>query len=189
MSKTGENIASLGVSSDRMWISTDWHLHHTNILKYEHRPLGFEKLIYEDIREKVMDGDVVINLGDVIFKRHGELIQIMESLPGTHILTMGNHDRNKAAWYRSHGFHWVCKTYEYKDILFSHRPLDLSQWPNLKYNIHGHFHTKGRTQEDRTASGYPYYSENHFLVSLEDLNYKIIKLKDFMLSNGIEYTK
>lgn len=165
------------------------YLHHTNILKYEDRPEGFEKLIYKDIREKVMDGDVVINLGDVIFKRHGELIQIMESLPGTHILTMGNHDRQKPRWYCSHGFHWVCRTYEYKDILFSHRPMDLSQWPNLKYNIHGHFHTKHREDTTRTAGAYPFYSDNHFLLSLEEMDYKIIKLLDFMKINEIEYTK
>jgi len=189
MSTTGEDIANLGVSSDRIWLTTDWHLHHFNILKYEDRPVGFEKLIYENIRERVMDGDVVINLGDVIFKRNGELIQIMQSLPGTHILTMGNHDRQKNKWYREHGFHWVCRTYEYKDILFSHRPLDITHWPNLKYNIHGHFHTKNRDDITRTEGAYPFYSENHLLLSLEELNYDVIKLKDFMLQHEIEYTR
>ena len=174
---------------DNVWLSTDWHLFHKNILKYEGRPEGFEKLILDNVREKVGEDDIVINLGDLIFKRHAEIIQIMQSLPGTHILVLGNHDRNKPNWYRSHGFHWVCRTYEYKDILFSHRPLDLTQWPNLKYNIHGHFHTKNRDDITRTRDFYPFYTENHFLLSLEEMMYQPIRLKDFMLSNGVEYDK
>jgi len=165
------------------------NLHHENIHKYEDRPRGFEKLIYEKLRKKVGDDDLVINLGDTIFSRAAELGQIMQGLPGIHILTMGNHDRQKPRWYRSHGFHWVCRTYEYKDILFSHRPMDLEHWPNLKYNIHGHFHTKHREDITRTEGAYPFYSNNHLLLSLEEMKYDVINLKDFMSQNKIEYTR
>lgn len=166
-----------------IWLTTDWHFGHKNIIKYESRPLNYQDQILNNLREKVSPDDIVINFGDVIFKQHSTITEMMNSLPGKYILVLGNHDRNKPQWYKNHGFYWVGKYYEYKNILFSHRPVDLSKWPNLKYNIHGHFHRKNRTDISRTKEFYPFYTKYHYLLSIEEMNYKPILLEDFMKLN------
>jgi len=174
----------------RIWLTTDWHLFHKNIMKYESRPQGFEKLITGALKKNVGEEDTVIHLGDVIFGPQSQIQYILQGLPGKYILTRGNHDRKKNTWYVSHGFFWSCKAYEYKDILFSHRPMDLSLHPsNLKYNIHGHFHTNDREDIERTQKFYPFYTENHLMLSLEYMDYKPILLEDFMKLKDKEWNE
>lgn len=167
-------------SGNKIWITGDWHLFHHNIIEYENRPVDFNRQILENFQKLICKDDIVINLGDVIFGRHSIIEVIIEMLPGKHILVLGNHDRQKPNWYRSKGFHWVGRTYEYKDILFSHKPRDLKEWPNLSFNIHGHFHSKDRSDITRTQQFYPFYTEKHLLLSLEEVDYKPVLLSDFL---------
>ena len=165
---------------NNIWLTSDWHLFHKNIHEYEGRPIGFEQQIIKNIIKTVGWDDVVINLGDVIFGPQSKLTGVMAQLPGKHYLTLGNHDRNKPKWYVEHGFHWAGRIYEYKDILFSHVPRDMKLFPHLKYNIHGHFHTQTREEKSRTKEFHPFYSDNHFLLSLEELNYEPRLLNDYL---------
>lgn len=174
-------------SFKNIWVTTDWHINHKNIIKFENRPENFKELIIQNIQNKISDNDLIIHLGDVIFGQASELKEIMESLPGYYILTTGNHDRHGNEWFRNHGFDYVCKNFEFKDILFSHKPRDLKDWPNLKYNIHGHFHRRNREEDSRNTNGYPFYSNNHFLLSIEEMNYEPILLQDFMKLNKVDY--
>lgn len=162
------------------------HWNHDNIIKYENRPLDFNELIIKNWRELVLPNDIVYHLGDVIFKREGELKYILGQLPGRKILIQGNHDRNKSFWYIEKGFESVHKYYTTSNgILLSHKPLDIKEIEKsgghkISFNIHGHFHNKQREELSRSKAGYPFYSEKHKLLSIEIEDYKPVLLDEFL---------
>ena len=139
-----------------------------------------------DFKERIIDGwravvqptDTVIHLGDVIFKRSYELKSILESLPGIKILTVGNHDKRTGtnSWFLRNGFNYVCKSHEYKGVLFSHKPMDLTGRPDISVNIHGHFHKNSHSMD-----AYPFYDvTKHVKVSVEEYEYRMIRLEELV---------
>ena len=45
-----------------IWLTSDWHLGHTNIVKYCNRPENFEELIIQNWLKVVKPDDIVICL-------------------------------------------------------------------------------------------------------------------------------
>jgi calcineurin-like phosphoesterase family protein len=161
-----------------IWITTDSHWNHDNIIEYEDRPADYGRRIIDNWKAVVSPTDTVIHLGDVIFKRRFELRDILGQLPGIKILTVGNHDKRTGTndWFLRMGFNYVCKSHAYKDILFSHKPLDPADYPGIRHNIHGHFHRNSHNPTD-----YPFYNTGiHVKVSVEELDYKMVALRDLV---------
>jgi len=175
---------------ENIYLGTDWHLYHKNIIGYDRRDPNFKKILLKNIRDTLTEDDFYINLGDVIFKTMGELAPIMESLPGKHLLIMGNHDRNKPNWYKSKGFFYVSRLLEYKKILFSHSPRNMDEFPHLEINIHGHFHRIDRKDLSRTEQYYEFYdNEKNFCMTIDDMeedNWRPKLLTEFLTK--INYT-
>ena len=103
----------------------------------------------------------------------------MKQIPGYKILVRGNHDFKKRAWYINHGFNIAVDALLFNDTVFSHEPFDISD-TDVVYNVHGHFHRAIRSEEDRTAKGYDFYTKNHAYLSIEEEDYKPILLEEFM---------
>lgn len=166
----------------KRWLITDTHFNHKNIIKYEHRPENYQNLIIENCKKLISPEDELYHLGDVIFSRKSELYDILIQIPGKKFLTLGNHDDEKAQWFKNKGFDVVSKYLFINNILLSHKPMDLNNFKDMgiKFNIHGHFHSKNRKDIDRTGNYYSYYSNLHFLLSIEEMNYKPILLEDFL---------
>ena len=167
----------------KYWVTTDWHLNHENIKKYEYRKDGFEQLIIQRHNEVMSEDDVLINLGDVIFARNSELSTYLSQLKcHKKILVRGNHDRKTDTWYMGQGFDIVFDSIILKNCLLSHAPKELTD--DLSFNIHGHFHTGEHRIDDMIW--YPFYSERHILFGLENTNYYPVLLNEIM--NG-KYVK
>lgn len=173
----------------KTFIITDTHFFHHNIItKFEFRPADFNKQIIKNWCDMVSAEDIVYHLGDVIFKRAGELEWILAKCPGEKHLMVGNHDRQKKTWFIDKGFKtaqkYVVINYEGYKILLSHHPLDIAEiekdHEHIDFNIHGHFHKMNREEHDRTAVGYPFYSERHVCLSIEEMEYKPIEIIDFL---------
>ena len=161
-----------------IWIITDTHWNHDKIKVYENRPDDYNELITANWKATVKPTDTVIHLGDVIFNRRYELEGILKSLPGLKMLTVGNHDRRTGtnSWFLRMGFNYVCKSHTYKNILFSHKPLDLAEYSGVDFNVHGHFHRNSHNPVD-----YPYYDESrHVKVSIEENDYKPVRLGELV---------
>ena len=178
------------ISSNRtIYLTTDTHWNHERILLYDSRPFDnvkeMNEYIISQISDIVQDGDILIHLGDVIFKDRNLLKGYMERIKGYKILLKGNHDRNTLSWYTRNGFDYVCRRYEYKNIIFSHKPMDMSE-NKIQYNIHGHFHKKDNPKCDRENGGlrykYDFYNEKRNLcLYIDDIpDWKPIKLEDFL---------
>ena len=122
------------------WLLPDPHIGHTklHILK---REAGFENLIFNNIEEKPKS-DVLIVLGDFIFKKHGYLEKWLEIVADRQVwLIRGNHDRETVGWYYDHGFCVVADELKINmfgiNILLSHKPLKRKDYD---INICGHLH-------------------------------------------------
>ena len=155
----------------RRYIVADAHYGHKNMEQFCGRPKGFEYKINANIKHIVRPQDVIIFLGDVIFSNKDFLISMISDLPGRKILTKGNHDKHSDTWFYKAGFDFVCDEITINNIVLSHFPVDIREG---QINIHGHFHNVPSHRWE------PYLvdrlTENHYLSSLEMVNYRPILL-------------
>jgi len=130
-----------------VYIWSDFHLWHENIIKYENRPfkdvIEMNKTILENWRNTISSQDIVFNLGDVGFGNK-ENLSVIKNMPGHKILILGNHDKSRSAkWWLDVGFDEV---YRYPIIyeefyILSHEPLYIND--HMPYvNLHGHTHSE-----------------------------------------------
>ena len=132
------------------WFSSDHHLSHGNIIKYQNRPF---KNIYEMDEalltyhnELVRPEDHVSFLGDVTIRRGGRIDKEwfkteMRKYNGHKRLYLGNHDHFPIQVYIDAGFEKVYGTWrDESGILFSHIPVHPNSLGSANANVHGHIH-------------------------------------------------
>ena len=148
-----------------VFIISDTHFNHKNIIEYSGRPFKTVEEMNEEMikrwNNKVGKDDFVMHLGDFALGNKEEVVKIRDRLNGNIILLKGNHD-NKSV--REAGFLIVKGTLEIDNIIFSHNPLQKKDIPAGFINVHGHIHGKE--------------SVNGFNVSVEKTNYEPILLED-----------
>jgi calcineurin-like phosphoesterase family protein len=165
-----------------IWICSDTHLSHGNIIKYG-RPENFEELIKKSLNN-VEDDDILIHLGDICVGKDVDNNQFFANIKGKHILVRGNHDGKTPSFYLRY-WDFVCEEvvmkYHGKIILFSHKPK--AKRDGIDFNIHGHLHEPGRfnrrvslEKELRDEFDFDYDDKYHKLISMEELNYNLISL-------------
>lgn len=178
----------------KIYIITDTHLGHDNIVKYCNRPVNHSDLILENLKI-IKEGDILIHLGDFCIGKDEEWHRkFFEMIPNTtRILIRGNHDHKSDSWYLEKGWSFVCEefnnTYFGKKITFSHIPR--KDIKNI--NIHGHYHNSlprllrkefvVEGEEERNNFDFDlskYDSSVHKLLCIEDENYKPILLENFI---------
>lgn len=160
----------------KFWITTDCHFNHKKLIDIGVRPENFEAEIFANLKD-VKLGDTLINLGDFCMGRDAwwieQYIKFLENV--NHILVKGNHDHKTLNWYMDHGFNLACKTFTGRyfgyNILFSHIPRDLKNYPNIDYNIHGHFHEGNHRSSEPEITAF-YDPTRHIKLALEDSNYQ-----------------
>lgn len=131
---------------NHIWVISDTHLGHHNIIKYqENRKFNniyeHDDYIIERIKEKVGKKDTLIHLGDVAFQRD-KIAMFKEIKCLRKILIMGNHDTFPMELYLD-TFDRVYGCFEKKGYIFTHIPVHPGQLiSRYKGNIHGHLHHK-----------------------------------------------
>lgn len=163
------------IPKGRIWITADNHYNHPNLLKYCYRPEGYEELVTKQLEEFVQEGDILINLGDVIIYEPNQLKDYMKNIKGTKILVRGNHDQKSDSWYIRQGFDIVCDSIVMKKILFTHKPAE-SIPRHIRLNIHGHLHNS-QHHDDETDS---FLTDKHYLIAIENTKYKPVLLESII---------
>jgi len=102
----------------KIWITTDTHFGHSNMVPYCGRPEDFGEKILANLHKNIAPGDILIHLGDVCI---GDDVIHHHSLEFhtdrvKRILIRGNHDRKSNSWYLSHGWDFVCETFSMKHL-------------------------------------------------------------------------
>jgi calcineurin-like phosphoesterase family protein len=126
---------------NRVFVISDTHFSHKNIMKFEPLARPFVTVEEHDAElvrrwnAVVKPKDTVWHLGDVLF---GKNFKVLEHLNGIKNLVLGNHDRYPIEEY----FNRVVGCVEIRRCILTHLPVHPSQL-NRRYrlNIHGHLHS------------------------------------------------
>lgn len=155
------------------WLITDTHWNHDFMLQCG-RPADFGEQLLKNLRHLLTPQDTLYHLGDVIFYKYPDLKEMLDSIPGTKVLLMGNHDKKSKGWYARNGFAFVADMIVLDDIMLSHKPIE--RLPSgVRLNVHGHWHNDDHHKRPE------WYSEStHRLLSVEVTNYKPVKLEEFV---------
>lgn len=187
----------------KIWVISDTHFYHKNIIKFENRPPDHNQIIMERWRAQVAYDDLVIHLGDVIFgmEKEKSLKSILARLPGKKILCRGNHDGYPDSqwgdwqWFMGAGFDAVVDYFVYDKLAFSHAPLTplpktarYGYGEEVNLNIHGHFH-RGNTRipqkgENENAFQDEFYDYQYYKANKD--RYRLVQIEDELRPFSLE---
>lgn len=160
-----------------IWLWSDIHWGHTNIIKYANRPYPNSRLMNEcligNYLNTVKPQDICIFGGDIGFMKECDINHILNQLPGYKIQIVGNHDmyRNGTLYELAFDETHLCMTIDVPDhdldvqLLITHYPMD--NVPDGCVNVHGHIHT-------HLADTW------NLNMCVEHTNYKPMHLKEFI---------
>lgn len=156
-----------------VFLTSDTHFNHYNIIKYCDRPFATVEEMNETIIENwnavVSENDIVWHLGDFGSGDKEEIARLRSQLNGKIYLVMGNHDNNPMNWYYECGFDKVydCPVILDEYFILSHHPRTTGS-PIYGY-LYGHVHNDDLYKD---------YTYNTFCVCPERNNYTPIKFED-----------
>lgn len=146
-------------NGQRIWIISDTHFGHKNIIKYCNRPFSSvsdmnDFMVYA-WNYFVDKDDLVMHLGDFAFGGNKFVDTILSSLNGYKVLVTGNHDGNS---YNSPYWNDVKDTAEFhyngRMFVLNHYPVhDWNNCGNGSIHLHGHTHGKKTNYTQRIDVG------------------------------------
>ncbi len=161
-----------------IYIISDTHFGHKNIIKYENRPFNsvaeMDQTIVDNWNNTVNDEDTVLHLGDFSITGSKRTEEIINELKGNKTIITGNHDRS-VSWFLDKGFSNAIKgSYVRRDVpncIFSHKYLTEEAMKEfnkigIQINIHGHSHS----QIPKFRKGYINASIEHWGYMPIDIN-------------------
>lgn len=174
-----------------IWLTSDTHFGHDNIIKYCDRPFKnadeMDEFIMTKWNETIKPGDKVYHLGDVYFgKKQKDWGSFFSKLQGSKRLLLGNHDNGKDKILQN-TFQKISMWRMFPEfgLLLTHVPVHLSTLGILvadNYeegdcgtvkrrlkNIHGHTHQNGEPEGD---------VENYKCVCVELTDYTPIHIEE-----------
>lgn len=182
----------------KLYIWSDHHYFHKNIIKYQNRPfectfkgmLDNAKLMYSNHKNIIKKDDIVLYLGDLaLIKEYIKpyFVEMFNQLPGYKFLVKGNHDTRDNNFYKKLGFINIFNYLIINKFFICHYPIDKKS-PNYYkqafYNskctiiVHGHVHNREiYTDYEREIK------RINVCVDYKDNNYLPIEFKDKCLIN------
>lgn len=149
----------------RIFLTSDHHFFHANIIKYCSRPFKSVEEMNEVMIQRwnnvVGKDDLVIHLGDFALTNGKNIQATRERLNGTILLLKGSHDSSLRS---HHGFIITKSPIYLQNYIMTHEPLQKESIPKGIINVHGHIHEKDSL-----------YGIN---ISVEKTNYEPIELQN-----------
>jgi len=136
------------------WLLSDPHLGHEFMAQL--RGYGsvenHDRAVLQNLRRMVRDGDTVWWLGDIAFGNWQANLQAIETIPGTHRLIIGNHDRcapgrSNATAHQGNYHRVFVSISQFEQISYNGQSFMLSHYP---YDANVFDHDK-KTDVDRFA--------------------------------------
>ena len=91
----------LDLKGRKIWFTSDYHLYHDNVIRFDDRPFSNASEMNDVIRHNhnsvVAKDDLVINLGDAVHRYSGSYVPLKEylsSFNGEIWYVRGNHEQN-----------------------------------------------------------------------------------------------
>lgn len=182
------DVSELLRDGHNVFLISDPHFNHTNIIKYCGRPFKtveeMDKKLIENWNSVVTDNDYIFCLGDFCLGSKEKIIEIGRKLNGHKILIMGNHCRATKKTYIEAGFEQIVK----EEMMIFHSNIGLIKLshhpkqylPELmtdpiiaipQINIHGHTHCPAIFTDT---------SIRHLCVCVEAIDYTPISINDLL---------
>lgn len=168
----GEIPARVLDEDGEVWLWSDLHFGHENIIRYTNRPFAnaevMDAALYANWNETLDVDDTLIIVGDLAMRKaiSEETWRRVSRAVGKHKhLVVGNHDLTSAGHLRVAGFDQVSSLLCLRGdppIVCTHMPL--ASLPDTWVNVHGHIHD---------AAPWP---SRHINVSVEQLDYRPVSL-------------
>ena len=131
---------------NKLFLISDLHFGHENIIKYENRPFSsvshMDSTIIKNWNSVVSKRDTVIIAGDVSFHGKEKTGEIINQLNGKKILVKGNHDQRSNSWWIDVGIDEVSNfPIIYKEwFIIQHEPPTYINDAMPYFFIYGHVH-------------------------------------------------
>lgn len=161
-----------------IWMWSDIHWFHKNILKYSNRPYPTVELMNEcllgNAQRVIKPNDILIWGGDISFGHIETVNKMIEEIPAYHVHIIGNHDMDKQG--KITNYHMderhpclvldvIDAEIEYQ-LLLTHYPLD--HIPVNCFSVHGHTHQ------------HPEFTNKHINYCVEHINYTPVNIKQII---------
>nr|DAO31021.1 MAG TPA: metallophosphatase domain protein [Crassvirales sp.] len=168
-----------------IWVTSDTHFNHANIIKYCNRPFSSVEEMNETIianwNKVVSERDIVYHLGDFALGDKSLIPDFIRHLNGHISFIMGNHDnlnimKSFETPFRCETVSWeeVIKV-EKKTIILNHFPFGSLPDPATNYPIiqlHGHVHST----PDKPWN----YFDNQYDVGVDNNNFTPVNLAELL---------
>ena len=153
---TSQTVSDALAAGERVWITSDLHFMHTNIIGYCDRPFFNVDSMTDALMatlQKVPKDELIIFGGDMAMGNYQKTVELIRLLPGRKILVAGNHDltrdgQSKLA-FEKNLFEAVVPFlawlgYQGRLVVVSHYPILVPEtYKNTPVlNYHGHLHEK-----------------------------------------------
>ncbi|MDD2811157.1 metallophosphoesterase [Rhodoferax sp.] len=153
---TSQTVSDALDAGERVWLTSDLHFLHTNIIKYCDRPffdVGSMTDALIATLQKVPDDELIIFVGDMAMGCHQKTVELIRLLPGRKILIAGNHDiasdgecklANEKNLFEVVVPFLAWQGYQRRLVVVSHYPIIVPEtYKNTPVlNYHGHLHEK-----------------------------------------------
>lgn len=171
-------MSEVWVEAMTIYLISDTHFGHRNIINYCGRPFKDEKEMDEFLitswNARVRPSDHVYHLGDVAMRRPD--LQVVRRLQGHKRLVLGNHDIYHVRSYLEVGFEKIFGSRVLSNLILTHLPIHPGSKGRFLANVHGHIHNNHLSGWD------PYY----FNVSCEMIAYAPLSLEEVIARVGAQ---
>ena len=152
-----------------IFVTSDTHFGHANIIEYCRRPFASSQEMDEAMVERwnavVTPQDHIYHLGDVAMRKAD--LAIVKRLNGHKRLVFGNHDIFDYKDYVAAGFQKLMGMRVLANLLLTHVPVHSDSVGRFAANVHGHIHERN-------------YPTPYINVSVEVTNYAPVALDDII---------
>jgi calcineurin-like phosphoesterase family protein len=188
--------------NNKLWIISDTHWGHRNIIKFQQRPESHDVIMLSEWIARVKEDDQILHLGDVFMGKSGNPLRwasVISRLPGEKFLIKGNHDNLKNNVYTELAGFTVIEPFVKYGHAFTHFPISVAHplfganaerhpdgrnelEPAWHTNIHGHIHGNelNPLYGDKYIEGKTYIN-----VSVEVMNLKPHQLGNIWQSGTV----
>ena len=131
-----------------IWVTSDTHFGHENIIRYSQRPFHnvweMDECMIERWNAVVKPGDKVYHLGDVWMGKGEEAYKNLRRLNGKKRLILGNHDDPRSAPLQAFQKVMLFRSFRDFGLMLTHvpvHPTSIIRAVEGAINVHGHIHT------------------------------------------------
>lgn len=93
----------MDASRKPIFFTSDWHIGHANVLKYDSRPFKdldhMHRHLINTYNATVPANGICYFLGDVGYTKHDIVGEVMRQMHGTKVIILGNHDKGAHSMY------------------------------------------------------------------------------------------